>query len=95
MRSACAGTQHVAEALAHGLPVVSTVTGAIPSLVGSDGGILVPAGDTGALATALRQVIGDASLRAKLTDGARRMGECLPTWDEACAKFAAALAHLR
>jgi glycosyltransferase involved in cell wall biosynthesis len=39
----------VAEALAHGLPVVSTTTGAIPSLVGTEAGILVPPGDADAL----------------------------------------------
>ena len=30
----------VAEALAHGLPVVSTSTGAIPALIGTDAGLL-------------------------------------------------------
>ena len=37
----------VAEALAHGLPVVSTTTGAIPALVGDDAGSLVPPGEHG------------------------------------------------
>ena len=63
----------VAEALAHGLPVVSTMTGAIPELVGDDAGLLVPVGDTPALVEALSRVLGDAGLRARLAEGARRM----------------------
>ena len=61
----------VAEALAHGLPVVSTTTGAIPDLVGADAGLLVPPGNIEALAGALARVIGDARLRARLADGAK------------------------
>ena len=87
----------VAEALAHGLPVVSTRTGAIPALVGEGAGgagragILVAPGDHGALAAALSQVIGDSRLRVRLADGARRVRECLPTWETASDKMAAAL----
>ena len=54
----------VAEALARGIPVVSTMTGAIPDLVGADAGLLVPVGDEDALTAALRSVIDDAPLRA-------------------------------
>jgi len=85
----------VAEALAHGLPVISTTTGAIPSLVGTEAGILVPPGDADALSAALIRVIDDADLRARLAEGARRMSERLPTWDDACEKFAAALPTVR
>ena len=81
----------VAEALAHGLPVVATITGAIPDLVGDDAGLLVPVGDATALTTALARVLGDSSLRARLADGARRRRDRLPTWDDAARRMSAAL----
>jgi glycosyltransferase involved in cell wall biosynthesis len=76
----------VAEALARGLPVVSTHTGAIAELIGADAGIVVPPGDVAALAAALSQVLAEpdgADVRAKLAHGARRVRERLPTWDDA------------
>ncbi len=84
----------VAEALARGLPVVSTVTGAIGDLVGADAGLLVPVDDQAALTAALRTVISDPGVRARLRDGALRMRERLSTWDDAAARLAAALAAL-
>jgi glycosyltransferase involved in cell wall biosynthesis len=77
----------VAEALAHGLPIVSTSTGAIPDLVGSDAGLLVPRGDHQALAEALENVIRDPLLRGRLARGAKRVRERLPTWDDSAARF--------
>jgi glycosyltransferase involved in cell wall biosynthesis len=84
----------VAEALARGLPVVSTTTGAIADLVGDDAGLLVPPGDTRALGGALGRIVRDDSLRARLAAGARRVRERLPTWERAAAEMAAALEHL-
>jgi glycosyltransferase involved in cell wall biosynthesis len=84
----------VSEALARGLPVVSTTTGAIPKLVGADAGLLVPPGNTEALAGALAQVIGDERLRARLAEGARRVRDRLPDWEHACDNMAAALERL-
>ena len=81
----------VAEAIARGLPVVSTLTGAIPDLVGSDAGLLVPPGDVPALTGALSHVIDDRTLRERLATGARRMRPLLPGWDTTIAKMAAAL----
>jgi glycosyltransferase involved in cell wall biosynthesis len=81
----------VAEALAHGLPVVATMTGAIPDLVGDDAGLLVPVGDTAALSAALARVVGDSSLRARLAEGARRRRDRLPTWDDAARLMSTAL----
>ena len=84
----------VAEALARGLPVVSTATGAIPDLVGADAGLLVRPGDPDALTDALSTVLGDDDPRERLAAGARRVRDRLPTWDDAAAKMAAALARL-
>jgi len=84
----------VAEALAHGLPVVSTNTGAITELVGTDAGILVPIGDVEALTTALRTVIEDPVLRARLRDGAHRARLRLPSWDDAAVALSLALERL-
>jgi glycosyltransferase involved in cell wall biosynthesis len=84
----------VAEAIAHGLPVVATMAGAIPELVGNDAGLLVPVGDTEALAASLARVLSDADLRVRLAEGARRRRNRLPTWDEACRRMANALNRL-
>jgi glycosyltransferase involved in cell wall biosynthesis len=84
----------VAEALARGLPVVSTTTGAIPDLVGEDAGLLVPPGDPDALTVALSRVLGEPGLRERLADGARRVRNRLPTWDDAVCNMAAALERM-
>jgi glycosyltransferase involved in cell wall biosynthesis len=78
----------VAEALARGLPVVSTATGAIADLVGEDAGILVSPGDAGALSRALGAVISDRALRERLAEGARRARTRLPSWDDAAERMA-------
>lgn len=84
----------VAEALAHGLPVIGTRTGAIATLVGDDAGLVVPPGDVPALAAALEGAISDATLRARIAAGARRVRDRLPTWDDAARRMAAALEGL-
>jgi glycosyltransferase involved in cell wall biosynthesis len=80
----------VAEALACGLPVVSTATGAIAELVGDEAGIVVPPGDVNALALSLIQILSDTptGVRERLAQGARRARERLPTWDTAAEKMA-------
>lgn len=81
----------VAEAIARGLPVVSTPTGAIADLVPADAGILVAAGDVEGWIRALRRIL-DPAERALLAAGARRRRETLPTWDDAAAALEKVLA---
>ena len=59
------------EALAVGVPVVSTAVGGVPEIVrDGENGLLVPAGDVNAVATALTQMLRDDGLRSRLARGA-------------------------
>lgn len=77
----------VAEALARGLPVISTATGAIGEMT-AGASILVPPSDPDALAAALVQVMTIPGLRDRLAAGARVARERLPRWNEASRKMA-------
>lgn len=82
----------VAEALARGLPVISTPTGGIPQLVTGDAGLLVPVADAPALADAVARFIDDATLRARLRAGAAQRRETLPSWTDRAVEMERALA---
>ncbi|MDE0395745.1 MAG: glycosyltransferase family 4 protein [Gammaproteobacteria bacterium] len=94
------------EALIRGLPVISTTAGAIPHTVPGDAGILVPAGDTQALADAIASVVegpcaeteGTRSRttgrRESIAAAARRRAAILPDWERQARAFATALAEL-
>lgn len=77
----------VAEAVARGLPVVSTPVGGIPEIVGDSAGLLLPPGRVGVLADALALVLTDASVRERLGEGARRMRLRLPVWGAQAARM--------
>jgi glycosyltransferase involved in cell wall biosynthesis len=81
----------LAEAIAHGLPVISTTAGAIPDTVPKAASRLVAPGDIDALTEALREVIDDAAVRGRLVRSARAAAATLPSWAEAGRTFAAAL----
>lgn len=82
----------LAEAMAHGLPIVSTTAGAIPDLVPPSAGLLVPPDDVAAMRGAIAALLDDPALRARLVDGARAAARTLPTWPQSVAAFRAALA---
>jgi len=81
----------LAEAVARGIPVVSTTAGAIPETVPAAASILVPPGDSRALAKALATLLDDPDTRARYAANARAARAALPTWRGAAEKFAAAL----
>lgn len=61
----------IADALAAGLPVVGSSSGAIPEVVG-DAGLIVPERSPAALAAALARLGADSELRARLGASARK-----------------------
>jgi glycosyltransferase involved in cell wall biosynthesis len=71
-----------AGALAHGLPIVAARAGAVPDTVPSDAGLLVAPDDSQAFSEALHALIGDSSLRRKLSDAAWGHAQTLPRWHE-------------
>jgi glycosyltransferase involved in cell wall biosynthesis len=86
----------LAEALARGVPVVSTAVGGVAEAIGRtrDGrrpGLLVPPGDSAALATALARWLRDATLRRELRDAARYRRPTLPRWATTAGRVAAVL----
>ena len=82
------------EAMASGLPVVSTTAAAIPEVV-PDGqaGLLVPPRDPAALAEALLRLLEDRSLLARLRDGGRQHARRF-SWDRVAQRFLEAVAPL-
>ncbi len=77
----------LAEALARGLPIVSTTAGAIPDTVREGAGRLVPPGDVEAFACALRDAMTDRQLYASLKEHALRARDALPDWKESARRF--------
>jgi colanic acid/amylovoran biosynthesis glycosyltransferase len=61
------------EAMASGVPVVSTDTGGIPELVSADAGMLIPEKDSATLATALERLARDPDLRRRFAEGGLRV----------------------
>ena len=71
------------EALAAGCPIVASRAGGIPDLTGEDAALLVPPGDVGALAAAIRRVLTDRALAQRLAAAARERAQALPSEDAA------------
>jgi glycosyltransferase involved in cell wall biosynthesis len=79
------------EAMALGVPVVATATGAIPEVVG-DAALLVEPGDADALARAIDTALHDEETRRRLIDRGRARAASF-TWSAAGSALAAAYRH--
>jgi glycosyltransferase involved in cell wall biosynthesis len=71
------------EALRAGRPIVATRAGGIPDLTGDDAALLVPPDDPAALAEAVRRVLTDGALAARLAGAARERAGTLPSVNQA------------
>ena len=80
------------EALRAGVPIVATRVGGNPEVAGEDAAILIPPGDAPRLADAVRTVLGDPALAARLRRAAADRAAGLPGEDAA---VDAALAEYR
>ena len=84
------------EAMARGLPIVGHAVGGLPDNLGdADAGILTPPDRPEALGDALRALLADPARRRRLGAAARERSRSFPTWDEAGARFHAAVRALR
>ena len=85
----------VQEALRAGVPIVASRAGGIPDLTG-DAALLVPPGEPGPLGTAVRTILRDPAVAARLRAAARERAATLPTEEDAVtavlASYATALA---
>lgn len=73
------------EAMACGVPVISTTGGALPEVVG-DAGILVPPADSGALTEAITRVLTNPDLAERLSAAGYQRVQNHLTWQAAAQK---------
>ena len=86
------------EAMAAGVPVVGSSSGAIPEVIG-DAGLVVPERDPTALANALDRLLGDGELRRALVERGRQRAGSHYAWPAIAARtrdlYMEAIAHRR
>jgi len=77
----------IAEAMAYGLPVISTTAGAIPDMV-TDGvsGLLGKPGDWRTTGTNIRRIFSEPDLRKNLAEQALHAAAMFPSWDDTTRK---------
>ncbi|QIB32439.1 glycosyltransferase family 4 protein [Ancylobacter pratisalsi] len=82
------------EALACGLPIVATDTGAIPDTVPRGASLLVPANDAANLAEAIGLLLDEPDRRRRMADEAWRHAQALPRWSQTADAIMTALKEM-
>ncbi|OLO03909.1 glycosyltransferase family 4 protein [Salinicola socius] len=85
----------ITEALAHGLPVVTTSGGALAHTLPDAAGIKVPPGDVTALRDALKRMLEEPETRQRYCQGAREIRDRLGNWQTAAEAFGEAMKRAR
>jgi glycosyltransferase involved in cell wall biosynthesis len=70
------------EALAHGLPIVTSSGGAASDTVPDSAALKVPPGNAAALTAALRRMMSEPALRRRMGDASFAAAALLPGWDD-------------
>lgn len=83
------------EAIARGLPIICSDAGAMRDTVPDKAGLLVPPGDSTALASALTSFMENAPLRTELATEAMAAREQLRSWQTAAQEFSAVLTQFQ
>jgi len=81
----------ITEALARGLPVISTTGGALADTLPDGAGLKIPPNDHKALRRALSRWLDEPQLRRALTEGAATWRGRLPSWTDSARRFAQVL----
>ena len=85
----------LSEAMAHGLPIVTSTGGASGQTVPDGAALKVPPGDVEELSEALTAVLSDAQLRTRLSEAAWECGARLPTWSDTARVIASVLVECK
>jgi glycosyltransferase involved in cell wall biosynthesis len=83
------------EAMAHGLPIVSCRTGAVPDTVALEARVLVPPDDPRLFAAALSSVLQDTALRNTMAEASATAGRMLVGWEQTASTVGAVLDSLQ
>jgi glycosyltransferase involved in cell wall biosynthesis len=84
----------VAEAIARGVPTVTTQSGAVGEWLDPNAALIVPNASREALRAAIGRVLGEPSLRSKLREGALAQAARFPSWADAAEVVNERLANL-
>jgi glycosyltransferase involved in cell wall biosynthesis len=84
----------LAEAMAHGLPIVCTTGGAAAETVPDSAAIKVPPGEEHALTLAVARILDDRDLRQRLAQAAWSAGQKLPRWEHTARTVARVIAEV-